>query len=79
MAYMDILGLRVKSELQLPAYATATSAQDGATSATLQLMTMQTPDPLREARDWTRILMDTSQVHFSWAQWELLPAHLFTG
>ena len=51
MAYMDILGLDVKSELQLPAYATATPAQDGATSVTLQLMTMQTPDPLREARD----------------------------
>ena len=32
--------------------------------------------PLRRARDQTRILMDTSRVHYAEPQWEL--PHLFT-
>ena len=49
---MEIPRLGVESELQLPAYTTATEMRD--------------PRPT-EARDRTHILMDTSQIHFHWA------------
>ena len=34
---------------------------------TPQFMAMPDPNPLREARDRTHILTDTSQVHYRWA------------
>ena len=43
--------LGVKSELQLPAYATATAM----------------PDPLSEARDWTCNLIVPSPIRFHYA------------
>ena len=49
LQFIEVHCLGVESELQLPAYATA----------------IATLDPLTgKARDWIRILMDTSQVHF---------------
>ena len=32
-----------------------------------QLMAMPDPNSVSKARDWTRILMVTSQIHFCWA------------
>ena len=62
---MEVPRLGVESELQLPAYATATATQIQATSVTSQLMAMpDPPDPLSEARDQTRILMDTRWIRF---------------
>ena len=64
--HMEVPRLRVKSELQLPAYPTATATPDP----------RQTPDlcrrwrqrwilnPLSEARDPTCILMEASQIPF---------------
>ena len=53
-AHMEGPRLGVKSELQLPAYATAWQHQIPATSATYRIL-----NPLSEARDRTRTLMDT--------------------
>ena len=49
MRHMEVPRLRVKSEMQLPAYAMATATLD--------------PYPT-EARGGTRVLMDTSWVHY---------------
>ena len=51
---------------ELPAYATAT--------ATPQLRQHQILNPLSEARDWTRVLMDTASytTHYHWATMETL-------
>ena len=59
----------VKSELQLPAYATATATQDPSRIFDLPHSSRQCwiPDPVREARDRTYILMDTSQIRFCFA------------
>ena len=53
---MEVPRLGVKSELQLPAYTTATQE--------LSQVCDRIPDPLSKARDRTRILMDTSQIRF---------------
>ena len=50
---MEVPGLGVESEVQLPAYTTATATRD--------------PHPLNKARDWTHILMDSSQIRFGCA------------
>ena len=56
--------LGVKSELQLLAYATASATQDSSHVCCLHHSSLQCqiPDPLSEARDQTRVLMDTSQI-----------------
>ena len=56
--------LGVKSEAQLPAYATATATWDMSHICDLHysLQQHQIPDPLSEARDWTLILTDSSQI-----------------
>ena len=66
---MEIPRLRVKSELQLPAYPTATATQDLSCVCDLYHSSQQCPilNPLSEARDQTCILRHTSQVHFHWA------------
>ena len=53
-------------ELQLPAYATATTAQDLSYVCDLHHISQQhwVLDPLSEARDWTRILVDTRRICF---------------
>ena len=67
---MEVPRLAVKSELQLPAYPTATAMQ--VTSATYTTA-QATPDPQPTERahahgyelgSLTRVLMDTSQVHY---------------
>ena len=57
-------GPRVELELQLPAYDTATAMQDLRCICDLSfsLQQRQILSPLREARDRTCILMDTSWV-----------------
>ena len=64
---MEVPRLGVKSELLLPAYATATATWDVAafsTYTTAHSNVRWIPDPLSEARDQTLILMDTSRILF---------------
>ena len=64
--YTDVPRLAVESELQLLAYTTASAIQDRSRICDLHHSSRQhwIPNPLSEARDWTWILMDTSQIHF---------------
>ena len=57
---MEVPGLGVKSELQLPAYATATPDQSH--KCKLHRSSRRMLNPLSKAREKTHILMDTSQV-----------------
>ena len=54
----------VKLELQLPAYATATATLNPSHTCDIYHSSQQCwiLNPLSKARDWTRILMETSQV-----------------
>ena len=63
---MEVPRLGVVSELQLPAYATATATRDPGCMCNLHHSSQQgqIPDPLSKARDQTHILMDTSQIRF---------------
>ena len=64
--HMEVPRLRVESELQLPVYATATATRDPSHIFNLlhhSALQHQIPNPLSEARDQTRILIDTSRVH----------------
>ena len=62
--HKEVPRLGVKSELQMLAYTTAKATQDPSCVCDLHyiLWQCQIPNPLREASDWTHILMDTSQV-----------------
>ena len=62
--HREVLRLGVESELQLPAYTTATAMQVLSHICKLHHGSRQCLilNPLGEARDWTRILMDTSLV-----------------
>ena len=66
---MEVPRLGVESEPQLLAYATATAMQDPSWVWDLYHSSQprQILNPLSEARDWTCILMDTSQICFHWA------------
>ena len=66
---MDIPSPGVELELQLLAYATATAMWDPSSVFELSHSSQQRQilNPLSGARDWTWILMDTSEVHFRWA------------
>ena len=57
---------RVQSELQLQVYATATAMPDPSRLCDLHHSSWQRwiPDPLKQARDQTRILRDTNWIHF---------------
>ena len=63
---MEVPRLRVESELQLSAYTTATATPDLSYIYDLHhnSQQLQILNPLSEARIWTCILMDTSQIHF---------------
>ena len=65
LPYMKVPRLGVKSELQLPAYTTATATQDLSHICDLHHSSWQCRilNPVRGARDPTCILMETSQVH----------------
>ena len=61
---MEVPRPGVESELQLPAYATATMTQDLSHVCDLHHSSQQLGilNSLNKARDQTRILMDTSQI-----------------
>ena len=63
---MDVSRLGIKSELQLPAYATATATRDLSRICDLHYSSQQRqiPDLLSEAKARTCILMDISQIRF---------------
>ena len=67
--HVEIPRLGVKSVLQLPAYTTATAMRDPSRICDLHHSSRQhwILNPLSKARDWTCILMYTSQIHFHWA------------
>ena len=62
--HMEVPRLGVQSELQLPAYTTATATQDPSCICDLHHSSQQRRilNPLSRAGDGTHILMDTSQV-----------------
>jgi len=64
LQHMEVPRLGVNSELQLPTYTTATSTQDPSRICDLHHSSWQHQifNPLSEAKDQTRILMDTRQV-----------------
>ena len=61
---MEAPRLKVESELQPPTYAAATAMRDPSHICNLHHSSWQSQilNPLSEARDRTRILMDTSQI-----------------
>ena len=63
---MKVPRLGVKSELQLPGYATATATSDLSRVCDLHHSSWQrwTLNPMSEARDQTCILRDASQIGF---------------
>ena len=67
--HMEVPRPGVKSELLVLAYTTATAMPDLSWVCSLHHSSQQSWifNPLSEPRDWTHILMDTSQVCYSWA------------
>ena len=65
--------LGVKSELQQPAYSTATAMPEPSRVCDLHHSSWQCQslNPLSKARDWTHVLMDTSLAVTAEPQWEL--------
>ena len=59
--------LGVESELQLPAYTTATGDPSRVCDLHHSSRQPRILNPLSEARDGTSILMDTGQAHYHWA------------
>ena len=66
---MEVPGLGVELEMQLPACTTATATPDSRRICSLHhsLWQCQILNPLSEARAPTSILMDTSWIHFHYA------------
>ena len=66
---MEVPRLGVELELHLLATTTTTATQDPSHICDLHHSSRQCqiPDPLSEARDQTRLLMDTSQIRFHYA------------
>ena len=64
LQHLEVPRQRVKTELHLPAYTTATTTQDPSCVCDLPHSSQQREilNPLSEARDRTGIFMDTSQV-----------------
>ena len=64
LRHMEVPRLGVESELQLPAYATATATSDPIWVCDLHLSSQQCwiLNPLSEIRDRTHTFMDTTQV-----------------
>ena len=64
LQHMEVPRLGIQSELQLPAYATATATQDPSHVCSLHHGSRQRQilNPLNEARDRTRNLMVPSQI-----------------
>ena len=70
--YMEVPGLGVELELQLPAYTTATATGELSHVCNLHHSSRQhlILNSLSEAKDQTHILMDTSQIPFHCATME---------
>ena len=64
LQHIEVPRLRVKLELRLPAYATATATGSEPRLQYHSSRQCQIPYPLNEAGDWTCLLMDTSQICF---------------
>ena len=66
LQHTEVPSLGVESELQVPAYTTATATQNPIHVCNLHHSSQKRwiTDPLSEARDQTRTLMDTSWVCF---------------
>ena len=66
LRHVEVPRLGVESELQLPVYTTATATQDPSRVFDLHHSSRQYQilNPLSEARDRTRLLMDTGRVHY---------------
>ena len=65
LRHMEVPKLGVQSELQLPAYTTATAMRDPSSLCDLYHSSRwqdQIPKPLSKARDRAQVLMDASQV-----------------
>ena len=64
--HMEVLGLGIKSELQLQAFSRATATRDPSRVYALHPSSRQRriPNPLSEGRDGTRILMDPHQGRY---------------
>ena len=67
--HTEVSGLGIKLELQLPAYIKAEATQDLSCVFDLHRNSQQhwILNPVIKARDQTRVLMDTSRVHYRWA------------
>ena len=79
--HMEVSRLGVKSELQLPAYATATAPRDPSCICDLYHSSQQCRilNPLSGARDRTYVLMNTSGFATAHPQWEPQEQSLTTG
>ena len=66
LQHMKVPRLWVKSEIYLPAYATAPAMQDPSLVSDLRQSSWQCLNPLSKARDQTHIPMDTSRFHYYW-------------
>ena len=66
LRHMDIPSLGVESELQLPAYITATAMRDPSCVCSLYHSSLQhwILNPLSKVRPPTCVLMDPSQIRF---------------
>ena len=66
LRHMEVPRLGVQSELQLPAYSTATAMGDPSLVCNLHHSSQQyrIPNPLSKTWDRTYNLMDTGQIHF---------------
>ena len=64
LQHVEVPKLGVESELQLPAYTTATWDPSHVCDLYHRSRQHQILNPLSKARDGTRILMDISQVHY---------------
>ena len=72
LQHVEIPRLGVKWELQLPSYTTSTAMWDQSHICNNSSLQCWILNPLREARDGSRILVDASQMHFCCATRELL-------
>ena len=64
--HIEVPRLRVKSELQLPTYTTATLDPSYVCNLWHSLQQYRILNPLSEARDWTHVLLYTSWVCYCW-------------
>ena len=69
LCHMEFPWLGVESELQLPAYTTATATWDPSHVCDLHQSSWHgnAGSLLSKARDQTHVLMDASRVHYHWA------------